>query len=620
MLVYTASRAEFSAQVQTNEIENRVLEQFKSALGQGTSASQIASWRNSLNAVNQALNVGEIPPDAQVAIEYQIPLTAKRVDLLVSGLDSQERENLVIVELKQWSDVRKTSKDAIVKTYLGGGIREEAHPSYQAWTYASLIKSFNVAVQQGPIGLHPCAYLHNCESQDALGDQFYQAHTEKAPVYVRQDIDKLAEFLGQRIRHGDAAKILQRVDQSPLKPSKELADTVASLLQGNEEFIMIDEQKLVFEEALALSRMDSDKKRVLLVEGGPGTGKSVIAINLLVKLINAGKVAHYVTNNNAPREIYEAKLAGSKTSGEISALFKKAGHFVNARRDSVDVLIVDEAHRLMERWFRDPKGRHHIKEMLNAAKQVLFFMDQDQIIHFKDIGDREELRQRSLEAGADVKELKLESQFRCNGSDSYLDWLSNTLQLQETDTSTLDVREFDFKVFDSPHELHETIISLNQSSNKSRMVAGYCWNWEGRKNPVEKDVKIPEHHFEKKWNLSSYGSTWLIEENSVDEIGCIHTCQGLELEYVGVIVGKDFVIRDGIVQTDANERAKSDDATKGYKKMFREDPADAKRRADRVIKNTYRTLMTRGQKGCFIYCVDSETQEYFKHCVGQRDG
>lgn len=380
---------------------------------------------------------------------------------------------------------------------------------------------------------------------------------------------------------------------------------------------MIDDQKIVFESAIALSRAAvAGEKQVLLVEGGPGTGKSVVSVNLLVDFTRRGLVTHYVTRNAAPRAVYASKLTGSFTRTHIDNLFKGSGAYVNATPDIMDVLVVDEAHRLNEKsGLFSNLGENQIKEIIQAAKLSVFFIDEDQRVTFKDIGEKNEIRRWAEACGAVVTELKLESQFRCNGSDGYLAWVNHALQVSETANPTLAGIDYDFRVCSSPNELFELIVERNAVANKARVVAGYCWDWKGKKNPAIKDVVIEKHGFAKRWNLDDDGSLWLVAPNSVDEVGCIHTCQGLELDFVGVIIGPDLVYRDGVLVTDAAKRSGQDRSVHGYKGMLRSDPVRARELADRIIKNTYRTLMTRGQKGCFVYCVDEETNHYFRSFV-----
>lgn len=620
MIVYSATRREFSHDVLSNNIEQVILDAFRAKLGQRPSPSEIRSWKNSLQYVHNVLDYGETPDDAGVAIEYRVPLTSKRVDLILSGADGNDRETAVIVELKQWDTVLKTQKDAIVKTAIGGGLREVTHPSYQAWTYAALIRDFNVEVQEGNISLHPCAYLHNCLDATVVKSQFYDEHTRRAPVFLRRDVQSFAEFLRRYVRHGDSSNILDRIEHGRLRPSKNLADHLTSLLDGNQEFEMIDDQKIVYETALALAkRIERGGKQVLLVEGGPGTGKSVVAVNLLVELSRRELVTHYVSRNAAPRAVYESRLSRTLSKTRIANLFKGSGAYMESPTNAVDCLIVDEAHRLNEKsGFYQNQGENQITEIIRAARLSVFFLDQDQRVTLKDIGDRAEIRKRAAEVGATLTELNLASQFRCNGSDGYLSWVNHALQIEETASPSLAGIDYDFRIFDSPNRLREKILEVNRGNNKSRMVAGYCWDWESKKNPSIEDVNIPEHGFAMRWNLDEDGSLWIIKPNSVSEIGCIHTCQGLELDYVGVVVGEDLVVRNGRVITDASKRSKNDSSVRGYKSMLRENPSTAQALADRIIKNTYRTLMTRGQKGCYVFCVDAETNAYFRRFVENR--
>jgi DUF2075 family protein len=614
MIVYSASRAQFTADVYANQIEARVLAAFRERLGWTPAESEIASWRNSMGYVNNALVQSEIPDDAGVAIEYRIPLTSKRVDLILTGEKDDRSPVAVLIELKQWTDVEPTTKDAVVLTFLGRARREVLHPSYQAWTYAALIRDFNATVQDEGIELAPCAYLHNCSSGAVIQSDFYAEHTQKAPAFVRADINELRDFLKRYIRYGDRSNILYRIDQGKLKPSKGLVEHLVSLLQGNNEFELIDEQKLVFEAALDLAaRAKGGSKQVLIVEGGPGTGKSVVAINLLVELTRRQLLVHYVTRNAAPRAIYEAILAGTFRKTHIANLFKGSGAYMESPRNSMDALVVDEAHRLNEKsGFMGNLGENQIKEIIETARCSIFFIDEDQRVTLKDIGEKAEIRRWAEQAGAEVHELALESQFRCNGSDGYLAWVDSALQIRKTANESLEGIDYDFRVCDNPNQLRGLIIEKNREANRGRLVAGYCWDWKGKKNPEIRDVTIPEHGFAMRWNLDKDGPLWLRMENSVNEVGCIHTCQGLELDYVGVIIGPDFMVRDGAVVTDASKRSSQDRSIHGYRGMLKEDPERAHALADRIIKNTYRTLMTRGQKGCYLFCVDTETNEYFK--------
>ncbi|KAF0199948.1 MAG: hypothetical protein FD166_376 [Bacteroidetes bacterium] len=614
MIVYQSSKEGFLYDVMSNEIEIIVHKAFFEHLGRHTSANEVNSFKNSLGYMYRIMEDPGIPSDSRISIEFQIPLTSKRIDFIVSGLSEAQKEQVVIIELKQWSSAQLTQKDAVVKTLLNHTITETTHPSYQAWSYAALIEDFNETVRDNGISLIPCAYLHNYEPDNVITNNFYKEYTDKAPVFLRPDALKLREFIRKFIKFGDTRDILYKIENGRIRPSKNLGESLASMLKGNPEFIMIDDQKLVYETALEMaSKADIGKKQVLIVEGGPGTGKSVVAVNLMVELTNRGLVTKLVSKNAAPREVYKTLLKGTLKRSSIDNLFGSTGTFYDVDENTFDNLIVDEAHRLNEKsGLYGNLGNNQALEIMNAAKFTIFFIDDDQRIHVKDIGTKKQLEKWARQKKATVKHLKLTSQFRCNGSDSYLAWLDQMLQIRETANFKLSVDEFDFQIYDNPNELFKTIKERNQSSKKARMVAGYCWDWISQKNPELKDVEIPMYNFGMTWNLKKDGSTWIIAENSINEIGCIHTCQGLELDYIGVIIGNDLKFKDGRIVTDVFERSGMDQSIKGLKSKLKQNPKEAISQIDSIIKNTYRTLMTRGMKGCYVYCCDSSLAEYLK--------
>lgn len=614
MIVYSSTKKKYSDDIVTGKIVDEILKSLKLNTGHGVGGSQISAFHNSLPYMHIVLSDSDIPDDSGISIEYQIPQTGKRIDFIISGKDEQFRDTAVIVELKQWEEAKLSTKDGIVSTYLGGGIREVSHPSYQAWSYAALLEDFNETVYQDDIVLKPCAYLHNYNPDNVITNEFYAEYLKKAPAFLKPDVLKLRDFIKKYVKHGDAGDVMYRIDHGKIRPSKSLADKLSSLLQGNQEFIMIDDQKIVYENALALAHKASKgTKQVLIVEGGPGTGKSVVAVNLLVALINKQLNAQYVTKNAAPRTVYESKLTGTFKKSRITNLFCGSGAYIDCKPNLFDALIVDEAHRLNEKsGMLHNKGENQIKEIIRSSKFSVFFIDEDQRITLRDIGEKKEIERYAKQLGAAVHHKELSSQFRCNGSDGYLAWLDNTLQVRETVNTMLDISEYDFRILKSPNELRDVIFEKNKINNKARIVAGYCWDWVSKKNKGVNDIQIPEHNFAMQWNLASDGNLWILNEESVKEIGCIHTCQGLELDYIGVIVGLDLVFRDGKIVTDPKKRAKTDSSVKGYNKFLSKSPELAMRTMNAIIKNTYRTLMTRGMKGCYVYFIDKETEAYFK--------
>jgi len=621
MLVYQATKREFMDDVEADAIADHITAAFERKVHRANPA-EVTSWRNSMEYMYKVLNTPALPDGCGVAIEFSVPYTSSRIDFLLTGRQDGARDAAVIVELKQWQSLEALpAKDGVVRTFVGGGHRETAHPSYQAWSYARMIEDYNEAVRQAEIELVPCAYLHNYRESpvhDPLRDPTYLEYLERAPAFCSGDALKLRDFICRHITNADDGQVLYHIENGKLRPSKSLQDALSGMLAGNDEFVMIDDQKVIFESAvaLALEARQTGEKHVMIVRGGPGTGKSVVAVNLLVRLTAEEMTAQYVSKNSAPRNVYAKLLRGRHTGTYIKSLFRGPGKFHEHTGASFDALVIDEAHRLNEHsGLYGNEGENQIKEIIAASRLSVFFIDESQRVTMKDIGTVSDIHAHAKAAGAHIHEAELRSQFRCNGSEGYLTWLDDVLGIRSAEEDVADL-DYDFRVFDDPNEMHAAIEERNRAANKARVVAGYCWDWDNkqRANPDHRDVVIPGHGYAHSWNLNN-SDTWAIDAGSVDQVGCIHTCQGLEFDYVGVIVGDDMRFEDNRVVSDFARRAKTDAALNGIKKLAKDDPVRAARIADELIRNTYRVLMTRGMKGCYVFCTDPALAEYLRSRV-----
>lgn len=624
MIVYEATKKEFVDDFIDQTIVDSLVKNYTMKIGR-VKDSELRAWNNSLMFMYQVLEEQTIPDNMGVALEYKIPYTNNRIDVILTGYIEEHIKSAVVIELKQWSEVEQAEdKVGYVVTMLGGKKVATEHPSYQAWSYAYMLENYNEAVIENNFSIQPCAFLHNYPlvEDDVLLDSKYAEYVNNAPVFAKGDIRKLREFIKKNIHYGDNKEGLYTIENGRIAPSKTLQNSLVKMLKGNQEFVLIGRQFSVFEKGIYMATQScaDRKKRVLVVKGGPGTGKSVVAINLLIKLMTQNELnriplnAVYVTKNENPRNVYMQKLQGDFRKTYIKNLFKGSlGTFVNIEENTYDVIICDEAHRLMKnsgRFF--PGSESQIRDIIKASMCSIFFIDEYQKICLDDFGSIERIREEALSVGAEVQEMELQSQFRCNGSDGYIKWLENVLEMEENANADDMGVDYDFRVMDSPNEVFEKIEKLNKSNNQSRVVAGYCWNWitSGKRNKDVYDIRIEEFGFEKSWNIPT--GTWAIDKGSINEIGCIHTCQGLEFDYVGVIIGDDLRYENGKIICDASKRAKTDHSLNGIKKMSREDPDRALRESIEIIKNTYRVLMSRGQKGCYVYCTDRALAEYLK--------
>jgi DUF2075 family protein len=609
MLVYTGTKKSFSNDIRDGNIARIIDSKLKEfGINQG-GLSQFTSWQNSLPQMFFVLDDKEIEEDVEVSIEYQIPLTSRRVDFLIAGSDDQNKDHVMIIELKQWQKAKKLSRENLVETFTGGSNRVVVHPSQQAYSYAKLIENFNQSIYEENINLVPCAYLHNYEEtyRDQLFGPEYQEVINEAPLFLSEDRPKLREFIKKHTKKKATKDIFKVIENGKLKPSKALQDAVGEVMNGNHEFVLIMEQQVAYATVLKLvqSTINKNEKHTIIVKGGPGTGKSVVAFNLLSKLIQSGYSANYITKNSAPRAAFSKKLIKGKYKLQyLRGLFRGSGSYYEVNPNTFDCLITDEAHRLkLKSGYNSLYGENQVKEIINSARISVFFIDEDQIVTTKDIGSVQEIKRWAKELNSKIhesEELTLVSQFRCNGSDGYLAFLDNILGIRSTANYELDF-DYDVKVFEDPNEMYAALKQKN-NNNKSRMIAGYTYEWFSDKDKTQFDIFLP-NGFKKQWNFDTEG--FAIDPNSFEQVGCIHSTQGLEFDYVGIIIGMDLRYENGSVITDRSKTAKSDNSS-GVRTTKNIELAD------RIIRNTYKTLLSRGQKGCYIYCEDKNLSDFLK--------
>ena len=618
MIVYNNTKRQFVDDVRNDLIADKILECIRQKGLNAGQEREFNSWHNSMQFMRNIIDTGDIDDDVQVAIEYNIPHTSKRVDFILLGADLQDKDNVLIVELKQWQKAEVVDDDMhyCVRTYVADANRIVCHPSYQAYSYASFISSYSQVIADGNIGLVPCAYLHNYqpEYKSVLTNDIYKDWYERAPLFIRGEAASFSDFVKKYIRkRSSRGDLLYMIDEGRLRPTKALQDALTTMVKGVPEFMLLDEQAVCYDMCLRTMQqcLADHKKRTIVIQGGPGTGKSVLAVNLMLAYINRSLNTSYVTKNSAPRNAFISLLSGANAMKmvEIKHLFRSPFGLSSVPANSYDCLIVDEAHRLVRQMFRDYNGENQVKECIEASLLSIFLIDEDQAVTTKDIGSIEEINHwcQRLDSTLIMRsETVLTSQFRCNGSDAYIQFIDDLLQ-KDPETLKIDFTElnYDFRVFDSPVKMREALRLKNDINNKSRIVAGYCYDWNVKHHRGDIDISL-EDGFNAKWNLEG-DNIWAINPKSFEEVGCIHTAQGLEFDYVGVLIGKDLAFdpATGKVITDKTKISRDDNSS-----GIRTAPDAVARR---LILNTYKTLLTRGQKGCYVYCEDPNLREYIKN-------
>lgn len=618
MRLYAGTSTQFIQDSVQNQIAEKLKLAFFDYFRYYPSPSEISSWRNSLRAVSLVFQYANLT-DHGVLLEYQLPLSSKRLDCLVSGRDRTHKDMAVIIELKQWEKCEEAPGDNEVITWVGGSRREVLHPSVQVGRYKMYLQDVHTVFsdETNPVTLDACTYLHNYNyySEDVIFSRKFKQALEEGPVFTADDVEKLKAYLTKRLEGGQGRDVLLRIEQSKYKPSKKLMDHVANIIRNASEYTLLDEQQVVYDKVFSCTKggFHDKQKTVIIVQGGPGTGKSVIALNLMADLLLKGYNGHYATGSRAFTETLR-KVIGPRGSAQ----FKYFNSYSNAQPNEIDVLICDEAHRIRSTSYNrfTPKSQRkdiaQIDEMINASKVSVFFIDDDQIVRPNEIGSVHYIREHALLKHCKVFEYELEAQFRCSGSAAFVSWVNNTLGIKKTANVLWGAGEqFDFRILSSPEAVEDEIRRRVDEGHTGRMTAGFCWPWSlpNRDGTLRNDVVIDD--YKRPWNarpearmLASdipRASLWAHDPNGINQIGCIYTAQGFEFDYVGVIVGPDLVYNFDL-QTWQGYREKSyDTVVKRSKERFLE-----------LVKHTYRVLLSRGMKGCYVCFINQESGRFFK--------
>lgn len=627
MQLYCGLTSEFLEAEAQREIVRQLQVSFFDYYRYEPSESEAKSWHHSLHALAAQIKNAKLF-DQGLILEMQLPLTSRRLDCILTGHSALGAENAVLIELKQWTDAAPADEDKCVQVNYGAGLRVQQHPSYQAKYYADYLRQYRTAFYEPtPVDLAACAWLHNFQRDPdsaLLDNSKFGEVLSEAPLFAGSDAHVFSDYLVGRIGSGKGAVVLDRIVKSKFAPSKKLMEHTAAVIKGHPTYVLLDEQRIAYEKIMLAAKRaaaKSGQRTVIVVEGGPGTGKSVIALNAMADLLAKGKNVQHATGSKAFTENLRKAL------GPSAALqFRYFNSFVDIENAEIDVLICDEAHRIREtsnnRFMAANKRSEiaQVDELIAAAKVTVFFIDNQQVVRPGEVGSTDLIEDAATALGAQVVKEQLQAQFRCAGSDDYIDWIDAMLGLRATDASIYDTASgFDVRIAETPTELEAEIRAKIRRDYSARVTAGFCWRWsDPEESRLIDDVVIGSYH--RPWNAKPdagrlprgvpKSNYWATDANGLEQIGCVYTAQGFEFDYVGVIWGPDLVYREGRGWV-GDRKSSCDPAVK----RARDDQFVA------LVKNTYRVLMTRGLKGCYLYFTDAETRDFFgRHLVQHPTG
>lgn len=620
MQLYAGTSNDFIGEATRNGVAKKLEGAFVAAYHYKPSTQEVQSWQNSLFRMAFALQQGNFH-DHGILLEYQLPLSSRRLDCMVTGNSEAGQPSSVIVELKQWSNVEESNAEGCVTTWVAGSKRDVLHPSRQVGQYEEYLRDMHSVFIRGEVDLRSCAFLHNL-SYDPTNEIYAPRHAQilkQFPAFAGDQQEGLITYLWAYLQAGKGEAVLEQVLKSRYAPSKKLLEYTSQVVQDQKAYVLLDSQQVVFAKVLAEVRDGAKasrlKKTVVLVHGGPGTGKSVIALHLLGRLSGEGIGVMHLTGSKAFTENMR-RVVGTRAGAQF-------GYFNINRRGELppnqfDALVMDEAHRIREvskdRFTRpgDWSGLAQIDELISVARVSVFFIDDRQVVRPGEVGSSALIKAAAKRAGANLLEYELDAQFRCSGSDGFVNWVDNTLGIQRT-ANVLWRRDdpYEFSIVGSVQELEAKIREKAAEGSSSRLVAGFCWPWSVPKpdGTLVPDVQVG--NWSMPWNAKPEAGRlapgipksnfWASEVGGLAQVGCVYTAQGFEFDYVGIIFGLDL-------RYDPEKNAWVGDKTRSFDSVV-------KRSGDRfaeLVANTYRVLFTRGIKGCYVYFMDDDTRKFFQ--------
>ncbi|TXL84245.1 DUF2075 domain-containing protein [Streptomyces sp. IB2014 016-6] len=622
-MLFRASAQTVAAMALDSSLYLHLTERFVRLHGYRPGTSEMRSWKRSIPELAAALNDAGLG-DVEVMLEYSLPLNSKRADAVLAGAHPVTGEpSYVVVELKQWSQAEPHEDDPTL-CHVDPYAHPVLNPIEQVRRYCEYLVNFNGAVAGHPGRVSGVAFLHNATESGISGLRAVELD-DSGQLFTGTRRGEFLESLRAKLsdKH-PGARAADELLSGKTVPSKQLMAAAAQEVREREQFILLDEQQVAYRLVLnAVHKAKrSDHKEVLIVTGGPGTGKSVIALSLLGELYRQGVPALHATGSQSFTKTMR-KVAGSRKR-EVQELFKYFNSFMNTEQNTLDVLICDEAHRIRETSANrytpavHRTGRRQIDELIDVARVPVFFLDEHQVVRPGEMGTVDEIKAVAAVKGLDCHVVPLESQFRCGGSDAYLRWVVRLLDLEPGGPVEWEPDDrMQLLVVDSPQEMEAFLAARRAQNHSARMSAGYCWRWSPEPKPgapLPPDIVIGD--WARPWNLRGDRSVsgappaalWATDPAGFGQVGCVYTAQGFEYDWSGVIIGPDMVWRGDRWVTD---RTASKDPV-----FAKSTTTDAY--VDRLIRNTYKVLLTRGMIGTIVYSTDLETRERLRELAGGR--
>lgn len=588
-------------------------EQYRHRLVRSPAPSEVLAWERSLHVLSADLVQASLD-QVEVLVEYQLPLTSKRADAVLCGVHPQTGSpSYVVVELKQWSraQVLTGAPDVCLVPGTGG---ERLHPGEQVRRYCGHLADFAAALADLDDPLAGVAYLHNA-TDEGVSDLYALPEDEWGRLLTGQRRAEFLSYVEQRLAPDRGAASADLLLGTAVRPSRQLLTVAAREVRDRPQFRLLGEQQVAY--SFVLRAVEQARqgvaKEVVIVQGGPGSGKSVIALSLLGELSRQGRSVLHATGSSAFTQTLR-RVVGSRAP-RVCGMFRYFNQFGELPPNEIDVLLCDEAHRIREtsanRYTRASArtGTPQVEELLRVARVPVFLLDEHQVVRPGELGSVDEIGSAARKLGIQVRCVPLDGQWRCGGSRAYEQWVLRLLGLAPGGPVPWQGDEnFVVRLADSPQHLEALLRRQHEQGYTARITAGYCWPWIDPRpdGSLVDDVVVGD--WRRPWNNkrdTAVGTApgrpfWASDPAGFGQVGCVYTAQGFEYDWSGVVLGPDL-------------------AWRGSRWVARPDRSfdTAVKRAplpefDQAVRNTYKVLLTRGMRGSVLHSTDAETQDLLR--------
>ena len=624
---YLASKKEFIEDCERNLIADKIRERLGIRMRETT--SEYRSWSDGLLRLSIMLrNV-----DCNLAVACEVSSQAGMIDVILMGR-SQESIHVFVLEIKQWSEpsIFEAYGEEYIRALVGGGnIRLTLHPLVQAHRYLRGLVNYNMYFEENKPSIQCVAFLPNVltPNESEISDERFNVHG--GTTVYGSNSNEFIDLLNEVLVDSDLTEELKKMIESPPGFTSAIIEQIRTMIEDpTNSLVPSGEQQRAIDEIVNNIAIDNCKQ-VHIIQGGPGTGKTIVGLLTLFRLNEEGKLFSFIAGNNPTPRVLRKRVRDIVGNNDFDGIIMTGGQLKNFIKkhkiEQLDLLLVDEAQSLKWGMGAPPK----IDEMIDKSKILIFMLDERQSddpresVNIERILEEVENAKSRLKQDIRVTNHNLEIQQRAGAISNLLPWIGKLLGFPDETTAPLN---FSVTVHESANELRNAVLEQNSEDGvEGALTASYCWEFISKDGADVYDIELDDGDFQARWNQQ--GGTgevaFVIDDTRDERVGYPPELRGQELNHAGVILGPDLKIVDGqLVIFPENQacdshcfkiagRGKTPQEKIDYQRRKKEEYIDENReKYVSLVRNQYWIILTRASEHLHLYSEDEEVRNFIK--------